>query len=519
MRIQKIVAMSLKTTLRPKLKRKKIPKNTLIAWGKKYFPHYFEDDPSEQHLFMANRFQVIEGERGCTDVIIGPRGSAKSTIGTFLLPMWAICEDYEKYIILMSDTISQAGKYLESIKEELVNNEELRSAYPHACGEGALWNTNAIVTHNKIMVEALGVGSKIRGRRYRNERPSLICVDDPEGDEAAFSVLKRTRVYDRFTKGVLKAGNKQTNIVVIGSKVHRECLVAKVANMPGWKSAEFRSIIQWPTNMHLWAEWENILFDLGDPDRDLAAKAFYDKHHDEMEAGAKVLWKHRFPLYDLMMKRASGGHPAFESEHQNNPVDPSKVDWGPEYFEGDDIWFSEWPKELQVKTMFLDPSKGRLDKPGDYQAIIKLGVLAGLVYVDADIRRQPLKEMVATTLSHAIGFRPDHLGCEANGFQECIATELEELSKEQKKLIPIVPISNFKVRKEARIRRLSPYVTRRRIRYKRQSPGVTILMDHMRDFPNGEHDDGPDALEGAFRLAIANMNNSASRDFSAGFGF
>jgi hypothetical protein len=44
-------------------------------------------------------------------------------------------------------------------------------------------------------------------------------------------------------------------------------------------------------------------------------------------------------------------------------------------------------------------------------------------------------------------------------------------------------------------------LSQRRIRFKGDSPGARLLVEQMRDFPNGDHDDGPDALEMAVRLA------------------
>ena len=54
---------------------------------------------------------------------------------------------------------------------------------------------------------------------------------------------------------------------------------------------------------------------------------------------------------------------------------------------------------------------------------------------------------------------------------------------------------------------LAPYISRRRIRFKRRSPGVRILIEHCMDFPNGEKDDGPDALEMALRKAVELMSS------------
>jgi hypothetical protein len=39
------------------------------------------------------------------------------------------------------------------------------------------------------------------------------------------------------------------------------------------------------------------------------------------------------------------------------------------------------------------------------------------------------------------------------------------------------------------------------VRYKRGSPGTQMLLNQLKDFPLGDHDDGPDAFEMALRLA------------------
>jgi hypothetical protein len=41
------------------------------------------------------------------------------------------------------------------------------------------------------------------------------------------------------------------------------------------------------------------------------------------------------------------------------------------------------------------------------------------------------------------------------------------------------------------------------LRFKRDSAGARLLVRQLRDFPNGDHDDGPDALEMAVRLSRA----------------
>ena len=51
-----------------------------------------------------------------------------------------------------------------------------------------------------------------------------------------------------------------------------------------------------------------------------------------------------------------------------------------------------------------------------------------------------------------------------------------------------------------RIRRLGPALAQHRLRFNAGSWGAREVVNQLRDFPIGDHDDGPDALEMAFRL-------------------
>jgi hypothetical protein len=66
--------------------------------------------------------------------------------------------------------------------------------------------------------------------------------------------------------------------------------------------------------------------------------------------------------------------------------------------------------------------------------------------------------------------------------------------------------------KLVRLRRLSPHLAAHRIRLKANSPGTQLLLDQLRQFPTAEHDDGPDALEMALRLASEMLASSVPPD-------
>jgi predicted phage terminase large subunit-like protein len=182
-------------------------------------------------------------------------------------------------------------------------------------------------------------------------------------------------------------------------------------------------------------------------------------------------------------------------------VSPELCEWPESYF-GGHLWFEDWPRNLAVKVLALDPSKGSDARRGDYSAFVRLGVdRQGILYVEADLGRRPVPEIVAAGVEHYRQFRPDAFGVEANQFQDLLGAEIEAEFRRQGMLGVHPWLIHNEVNKRVRIRRLGPHLAARRLRMKADSPSTLMLVDQLRQFPTADHDDGPDALEMALRLA------------------
>jgi hypothetical protein len=170
----------------------------------------------------------------------------------------------------------------------------------------------------------------------------------------------------------------------------------------------------------------------------------------------------------------------------------------------DNRWFEQWPVDsaLVLKTLALDPSKGKSDKTGDYSAYVKLAIdKQDVLYVQANMRRRPISHMVADGVDIYREFQPTAFGIEGNAWQDLLQPDFQQEFKTQKVLAPEVWILNNSVNKDVRIRRLGGYLAHDRIRFKSNCPDTQLLIDQCLDFPSGDHDDGPDSLEMAIRLA------------------
>lgn len=476
------------------------PRHTL-AWGRTYLPQHFAQPASAMHEWLGRQLDLMHTRRGSKLNLIGPRGSAKSTIATLCYVLRVALEKREPYIWIVSDTREQAHTHLENVKAELVDNRRLTADYPRAAGRGGHWRASSIELPNRVVIESFGTGQRIRGRRRRADRPSLIVCDDLQNDSHISSAAQRHASREWFHGTLLQTGTPQTNVVNLATALHREALALELHTTPGWTSARFSAIESWPTNTALWDQWETLYCDLENLNAKHDALVFYEANRAEMDAGAVVLWPAVENLYTLMQIRVESGRTAFEREKQGSPVDPGTCEWPESYF-AEHIWFDRWPHGLTIRTIALDPSKGRDARHGDYSAYALLGIdRAGVIYVEADLARRPTPQMVADGVALCRRFRPTAFGVEANQFQELLCGEFAaEFARQGVAHIVPAAIHNH-ISKLVRIRRLGPCLSQRRLRFLARSASTRLLVDQLRDFPAGAHDDGPDALEMALRLA------------------
>ena len=470
---------------------------------------------------MAERLEFMSKpeNRGKKHGVIAPRGNAKTTIAANAYPVYATCEELEKYGILASETIGQSQKFLDVLKKELTENLLIKRDYPHAFGEGNVWNKTEIVTRNGIRWEAAGVRKSIRGTKEGSSRPTFILGDDLDDLECKYSATRRTKNWEWVTDTLLPIGEEgKTNFWFSGTAIHAECVVNRLPKQAGIACPMFSSITSWPKEKDgLWKDWEEVLNDPSEFDPDIRADnalQFFRDNQEAMLEDFEVLWTELEGPYELMVQRAQMGHRTFESEKQGNAVDPATCDWGNEPFE--DAFFDDWPKpeDTLCKVMALDPSKGRLDKPSDWQAIAYLVVrVDGALFFDLELMRGTINEMCTRFVQGISQFNPDAAVVEADAFQELLLPVIEQIGKDQGLICGVGGISHQNKRKEIRIRRLGAWIERGRIFFKRRSKGAALCVEQLSQHPTGEYDDGPDAAEMCLRQAtmLVNESKGASR--------
>lgn len=218
-------------------------------------------------------------------------------------------------------------------------------------------------------------------------------------------------------------------------------------------------------------------------------------------APGEALWPERWPR-EVMEARRSGIDPFWwNSLYQQIPGNHSRSEWPKEYF--DDLLTDDWPTAhgFEISALGIDPSKGKDSKSADYSAEVFAGLSRGKLWVDADLERRTTDKIVDDALRHVLRFAPHGVGIESNQFQELLGPIFLQKAGEKGMAPPPLYLINNQVAKALRIRRLGPYLANKLLRI-RNNAGGRLLVEQMKAFPHGDHDDGPDALEMALRLIV-----------------
>ena len=428
-------------------------------FAKTYLPHYF-NRPSPAFHREIYEFAKIEDE---PVFVAAPREHAKSTIVSFETPIEDICLGRKQFIILISDTEDLAADFNVFIMLELEENERIRADFGDL--KGRQWKAEDFTTKNGVRVKARGRGQRLRGLRNRQYRPDRIIIDDLENDKNVKNPKLVKETVNWILTTVMGSLERNFSMIMIGTILARN------------------SVLSW---------FIDALDEKG--------QALYlSRVYRAVKEDGTPLWPDKWPLERLEKKRRQIGSVNFNQEFMNDPRDDEgmfREEWIRPYY----------PEELAGRQLraytYIDPSMEN-GASTDYKAIVTIGMdEEGTIYVlDAFIGRCSIDAMARIGYSRYEEFRPVGFGMEENALGEFARSPFKLVAREKNYQLPIRGIKHS-VSKEARIGRLSAFVERGIIRFRRGHGNQDLLVEQLIAFPSSTvNDDGPDALEGAVAMA------------------
>lgn len=497
-------------------------RDSALEYGRTYLPHYFEQNSAPFHHALAKLLcgtytqedlenwiaefgiEVHVGDPllNLLSIMIA-RGHGKSVIAILCDVLRRICHGLDPYIIIGSDTLDQAASQLEDIKDELSENEKIRadfgdlkprqglwrSAELHQRPDGrVVWREGRIITTNKIRVDAIGRGGKMRGRRFGQKRPTRIILDDLDNDENVATKEQRDKSWNWVISAVEPARDPNVgSIVVIGTNIHFDCVVARADRKTDEEGRRLFTSIK-----------------------------FAAMRRDD--AGQLVSnWPSRFPTETLLRKRALLGNHKFGAEYMNDPRDPDTQLFDPErftYYAPVELSGREW-KDI----LYVDPSKGKKGKgrkKSDFSgfAHLKADTTDRISYVvNAFRKRLKPRAAQAEVIEWFLEVRkvnPDvELWIEENSFGEIMGDNWQDELRRRGLDIPVNTLLHTE-EKSARLERHSIRVDTAGVRFPERWSKPDRRPEwfgEYEDYP-GAFDDTIDAIESADHIA---MNVSAGK--------
>ena len=445
----------------------------LFGWfiARPYFP--LETPPFHKEIL-----DLISNKDNRRVGVIAPRGHAKSTTVDMTYPLWAGCFEQEEFVVIISDTYTQAAEFINALKDEFENNPKIKWLFGNMKGDD--WQDGEFVLSNGIKYAAKGSGMKIRGIRHRHTRPTLMIFDDIENDENIKSAEQRQKLYHWFTKAAIPALARGGRAVVIGTILHFDSLVNKVMKQ-----------------QDVFKSWQTRVFYAITTEEDGTERALWSEHRSLEKLRA---------MRDDPSDQDFIGSITFAQEYQHKP-----------FSEEDAIIQPDWIKECEpsqvpdkhtrlARVLTIDPAASER-QTADFTAMIVADLYTdGNVYIRA-IRNQRTSPSVTADTVRELDeiYKPQVIGIEKGALGLVFRDLLEGL--------PVIGLEPDKD-KVRRLLAVSRFFEAGRVYTVKNIQNGQAFREQLIEFPKGTHDDMVDAAAYAVRLLfVEGENQVSSKDF------
>lgn len=533
------------------------------AFLKYCFPRLFKRPFNAYHLDVLGRpwptwRERQEQGRTILEADAAPRGIAKTTLAKGEL-VWALIHDVEAMAVVISNEMSLSTAIAGHILRIFAKPPKpLADLYgPFKVTGGVQSFKVEFADGRSIGVMAKSMSSQLRGVNDDAVRPTIVLLDDAERSDRVRNPKQRRQWWETLHEDVLKFGDIAQGLYVRlrGTVLHPDSGLANLLKADGWTAHKYQAHPSFdanendPTWKGLWDECGALYKDLTlgtERERHAIAYAFYQANRAAMDANVVMLDPVALPIFAFRKLIWTQGLKSVLQELQNDPrasgskffdlatfrkcrVVGDRAGGGyVEHIERDGKPGRRVKLEDLRTYARLDPIPGKEtgtmgddggSGAGDYAAIVILGRDAmGYGYVlDVWARRLRDTEQRAALWALCEKWGVEKATIESNGFQRLLgrAFKKEQAARQAAGQYWRVNVSddNSSKNKEDRIATLEGPITAGHLLFAEHLP--ELVNAQLDAWPDGDHDDIPDAIEGAWRLSntvrIENVDVRAAR--------
>lgn len=425
----------------------------------------------------------IEWWEACTSshakvAIAAPRRHAKSTAVTLAYVLASILFRDKQYILVLSDTITQATQFLGDIKKELSDNEKIVSLFG-ITGFDKDTEDDVIVNFNdghQVRVSAKGSEQKMRGLKWNNKRPDLIVGDDLENDEIVLNKDRREKFKRWFYGALVPCLASHGVIRIVGTILHEDSLLNNL--MP---SIWHKNTVVAPLKIYSTLPRPSWL-------------AFkYRAHTDDF---TKILWEQKYTAEWFIAERADymarGISDVYSQEFLNEPIDDSVA-----YFKKNDFVQASGEDKKKALNYYIAADLAiSKDETADYSVFVVAGMDENRIIHIKNVIRDRLdgREIVDMIISLNDVYRPDVFGIEEMQVSKSIGPFLREEMIRTGKYVNLFPLKHGGKDKISRARSIQGRMRAGGIRFDKNADWYPSFEDELCKFPRGTKDDQVDAF-------------------------
>jgi predicted phage terminase large subunit-like protein len=446
--------------------------NTSIGWKAAATPALFAQQATAGRFQIPRHIQAIS--RAIRDTLTGrsepillieaPPRHGKSELVSKFLPPWYLGVWPERRVMLAAYEATFARSW--GRKARTVFQEAAAPIFGRRLAEDNHAADDWSTTAGGGMTTA-GVGGPMTGRGA-----NLLIIDDPvKNAEEALSKTTRDNHWDWWQSTASTRLEPGGVVIGIMTRWHEDDIFGRLMRTSG---SEIRRLTL------------PALAEHGDP---IGRKP------------GEALWPERYSREKLEAMRAGRSEYWWRAMFQQRPGKWGESKWG--QYLGERVMAARWPESFEFGVVAVDPSLGADDRKGDYSAIVFAGKASGKLWIAADVKRRSESEIAVDAVEMFRRHRANLMVLEGNGFQRVLAESFHVSAMAAGISLPLQTIVNTG-NKVLRVSSLGPLLAADLFRF-RDDAGTRLLLDQLGEFPRGDHDDGPDALE----MAVRSINVAA----------
>lgn len=433
----------------------------------------------------------------CSDwrfvAIAAPRNHAKTTAITIGYGLSTLLFRERRFMVIVSDTETQAAMFLGSLKNELTDNRDVIDLFGLKTDEkGEVvflkdTTTDIIVEcadGHTFRVMAKGAEQKLRGMNWNGRRPDLVICDDLENDELVMNPERRKKLRSWFYAALLPMISAHGIIRVVGTILHMDSLLENL--MPehqaktGNQAYDKENIVveELKTYAKRNPGWKGVR---------------YKAHNKDF---SKILWESRFDQEYFNERYAMfvsmGNTDLYSQEYLNQPLDEANT-----YFKRQDfkpMTQADFKKKFNYYiTADLAISQ---EASADYSVFLIAGVDENRVINVVNVIRERLdaREIVDTILALQRRYDPLAFGIEEMQITKSIGPFLNEEMIKHNIFPNMVQLRHNNKDKVFRARSIQARMRAGGVKFDRETDWYQDFEDECLRFPRDKHDDMVDAF-------------------------